>query len=161
MIMIAHRGNLNGPKPNLENRPEYIKQALDEGFYAEVDVWVHNGQITLGHDEGIYLCEKEFLTDPHIICHAKNFEAAELLSSRKNIHWFWHEKDNCTITSQGWIWAFPHNVIRGSVLNQPEWNQKFNPEEAVGQFQWYTKTYSFRGVCSDYVKIFRELPPTQ
>ena len=32
MIFISHRGNLNGADADNENHPEYIKNALDEGF---------------------------------------------------------------------------------------------------------------------------------
>lgn len=157
MLMIAHRGNVNGPRPNLENRPAYIEEAMAAGFYVEIDVWIKDGIILLGHDEGIYPCQSDFLTNDKILCHAKNFEAVEFFNSRKDIHWFWHEKDYCTITSKGWVWAFPHNRIEGSVLNQPEFNQKFNPEEAISQFKWYTSNYSFSGVCSDYVELLREI----
>ena len=41
---IAHRGNTRGPKPEKENDPEYILQAINEGFDVEIDVWMftHN-----------------------------------------------------------------------------------------------------------------------
>ena len=38
MIIIAHRGNINGPS-SLANHPLQIKRALDAGFDAEIDVW--------------------------------------------------------------------------------------------------------------------------
>ena len=31
MILISHRGNVYGPKPELENNPRYIQSALDAG----------------------------------------------------------------------------------------------------------------------------------
>jgi len=157
MLMIAHRGNLEGPRPNLENRTEYIQKALDAGFYVEIDVWVKNRVITLGHNEGVYPCQVEFLTNDKILCHAKNFEAIEFFNSHKDIHWFWHDKDACTLTSKGWVWAFPHNRIEGSILNQPEFNQKWNPEEAISQYRWYISNGSFLGVCSDYVQLLKEV----
>ena len=39
MILISHRGNINGKKPNYENKPEYIWEALRKGYHCEVDVW--------------------------------------------------------------------------------------------------------------------------
>ena len=39
-IWIAHRGNTRGPKPEKENQPEYILQAIQEGFDVEIDVWM-------------------------------------------------------------------------------------------------------------------------
>jgi hypothetical protein len=37
-IVIAHRGNQEGPCPQWENHPEYIQTALNAGFHVEVDV---------------------------------------------------------------------------------------------------------------------------
>lgn len=51
MIIISHRGNINGPNPRMENKPEYIKKALDENFMVEIDVWFYQGELWLGHDE--------------------------------------------------------------------------------------------------------------
>ena len=28
MILISHRGNINGPNPEMENNPEYIQKAI-------------------------------------------------------------------------------------------------------------------------------------
>ena len=39
MILISHRGNIDGPNPKLENSPEYIQLAMEKGFDVEVDVW--------------------------------------------------------------------------------------------------------------------------
>ena len=39
MILIAHRGNIDGINTSKENHPDYIKSALDSGFYAEIDLW--------------------------------------------------------------------------------------------------------------------------
>ena len=39
MKLISHRGNLEGRKPELENNPEYIDEALSKGYDVEIDVW--------------------------------------------------------------------------------------------------------------------------
>jgi hypothetical protein len=51
MILISHRGNLNGPNPERENHPDYIWEALRAGFEVEIDVWWVEGKFKLGHDE--------------------------------------------------------------------------------------------------------------
>ena len=38
MILISHRGNLNGPQPENENKPEYVEIAL-KNFNVEIDVF--------------------------------------------------------------------------------------------------------------------------
>ena len=43
MILISHRGNLDGVNPDRENSPTYIKEAISSGFDVEIDVhWYDN-----------------------------------------------------------------------------------------------------------------------
>ena len=55
MILISHRGNIDGPNSKLENNPTYIDRALDKGFNVEIDLWVYEKEFFLGHDEPTYL----------------------------------------------------------------------------------------------------------
>ena len=70
MKLIAHRGNINGPNPERENSPDYIKEALDKGFDVEIDVWKINGSYFLGHDAPEYRIEFGFLMNDRLWCHA-------------------------------------------------------------------------------------------
>jgi len=36
--LIAHRGNRYGTEIENENKPEYIDQAIQDGFYVEIDI---------------------------------------------------------------------------------------------------------------------------
>ena len=38
MLLISHRGNLNGIQKKRENSPTYINEALSKGYDVEVDV---------------------------------------------------------------------------------------------------------------------------
>jgi len=156
LIMIAHRGNINGPQPHLENRPEYINRARDEGFYVEIDVWFEGETFLLGHDAPTYDVTQYFLQDERFLCHAKNLRAVEKLAEIK-AHWFYHDKDDCTLTSKGWIWPFPYKRIEGSIMNQPEFAQKDNLKEAISEFLYHLEKFKPIGVCSDYVQALRNL----
>ena len=46
MILISHRGNLEGPS-DLENHPAQIKKVLDLGYDCEIDVWYEFGEFYL------------------------------------------------------------------------------------------------------------------
>ena len=76
VILIAHRGNTNGPSPH-ENHPDYIEQAMAAGFDVETDVWYVEGGWFLGHDSAEYEIEENFLENPKLWCHAKNLSALE------------------------------------------------------------------------------------
>ena len=47
MILISHRGNINGPNPEMENDPRYIENTLGKGFNVEVDVWSNDSDFFL------------------------------------------------------------------------------------------------------------------
>lgn len=125
MIRIAHRGNMNGPNPTHENHPDYLKAALDMGYDAEVDVWLIDGKFLLGHDEPQYEVPASFLYNDHFWLHAKNIPAISDLNARARsylINCFFHDVDDCVLTSQGWIWTYPGKTIvgPGAIAVMPE-----------------------------------------
>ena len=123
MKIISHRGNLDGRKPECENNPTYIQQALDQGFDVEVDVWYVDGQFFLGHDAPTYLVDPWWFAGKPLWCHAKNIEALEEMIVSQGITCFWHETDRTTITSDGILWMYPGNYSRLGVtvcLGKPE-----------------------------------------
>ena len=50
MIFIAHRGLITGPDFEKENKVATIDFAIKDGFDAEVDLWVLDNKLYLGHD---------------------------------------------------------------------------------------------------------------
>jgi hypothetical protein len=137
MIKIAHRGNTIGSNP-LENAPEYIDKSLSEGYEAEIDVWYHNDGLWLGHDNPTYMVDFSWIQDRHnrLWCHAKNFEALNHLLTFQKINVFWHQEDNYTVTSQGYIWAYP-----GQYGNEAR-TIAVKPKPSM-------KLEDFYGVCTD------------
>jgi hypothetical protein len=106
MIRIAHRGNTTGPIPEKENHPIYLMNAVESGFDCEIDVWYIDGKILLGHDNPQYTVDIDFIRQDYFWCHAKNLAALELMLN-ENVHCFWHEHDQRTLTSKGYIWTYP------------------------------------------------------
>lgn len=141
MILISHRGNINGRIEDHENRPEYIENTLALGFDVEIDVWFKDGEFYLGHDEPQYEVDYKFLINERLWCHAKNVDA--ILEMKKYvIHYFWHEEDTLTLTSKNYIWAYPgKQPIKRSIAVMPE---LFNDD--VSQCI---------GVCSDYILKYK------
>ena len=39
MIIISHRGNIDGTNPRMENSPNYIQTEIDNKFHVEIDLW--------------------------------------------------------------------------------------------------------------------------
>ena len=72
MKYIAHRGLFNGPNRELENSPDQIDQALALGYDCEIDLWVVNNELYLGHDGPKYKITKEYLNNDKFWIHAKN-----------------------------------------------------------------------------------------
>lgn len=158
MKLIAHRGLFNGPDVNLENRPEQIELALSQGFDCEVDLWIVDGEMFLGHDRPDYPTTLEFLKTPGLWIHAKNLAALYYLSTT-TLAYFWHQSDDCVITSNGYIWTFPGKELTDrSIRLMPEWEDKNTPVFVpLYQKLLTTKNNSCYAICSDYVLKIREL----
>jgi hypothetical protein len=148
MIRIAHRGNTIGPQQDktFENEPHVLVSAIARGYDVEVDVWLIDGQVFLGHDEPTHLVDKKFLQDigDNAWFHCKNLEALDMfVKDLTYLRYFWHELDSHTLTSNGYIWTYPGNKITGNsilvYLGKPD----------LKSFD--TLPYA---ICSDYVGEF-------
>jgi hypothetical protein len=140
MRLIAHRGNTFGVNRTDENKPDYILAALEQGYDCEIDLWSVDWQFWLGHDEPQYKIKGNFLRDKRLWCHAKNLEALRVMLNM-GVHCFWHQEDDYTVTSQGWIWAYPNKPGNArTIAVMPELHN--------------TDTAGFAGVCSDYVSNY-------
>ena len=141
MIFISHRGNISGIRSNDENNPNYINVALKLGYEVEVDVRFENGKFFLGHDFSQYHIDNEFLLNSKIWCHAKTKDALEALDKIK-AHYFWHQEDDYTITSKGFIWTYPgKKLFKKSICVLPE---KYDYEN-----------FNCLGICSDFIKNYK------
>lgn len=148
-LIISHRGNLRGREPEFENHPDRIDYCISMyAFDVEIDVWFYKNNWWLGHDEPKYKINESFLMGRETLwLHAKNSEALfrllnnEYISDYSNI--FWHENDQYSITSKGYIWTL-NNIKEGTgksiLLSLDGKNRNLN---------------GVAGVCSDFPIEYR------
>lgn len=124
MIYIAHRGNINGPDKVNENKPEYLLYAISQGFYVETDLWIIESELFLGHDEPQYKITIDFLLEikDNLFCHCKNIDALHfILKNAPDIECFFHDEDECVLTSKNHIWNYPgKKLTKLSICVMPE-----------------------------------------
>ena len=124
MIIIAHRGLLEGPDKSLENHPAQIEKAIEENFHVEVDVRLIDNRIMLGHDTPDFEVDLEWLISiiPFSWFHCKYIDALLFFKENANkFHYFWHEEDTLTLTSKGYMWVYPgKQPIKNSIAVMPE-----------------------------------------
>jgi hypothetical protein len=144
MILISHRGNVDGRIANSENSPYYVLNALEKGFEVEIDVWFVDGKFYLGHDEPFYSIEESFLENEKFWCHAKNEDSLFKMLENPNIHCFWHQEDDYTLTSKGIPWVYPgKKVSKNSIWVLPEkTNYKYVKLDCLG-------------ICSDNISHYK------
>ena len=141
MHLISHRGNLNGIKLKDENKPDYLNFAIKKGFDVEVDVRFEKNKFFLGHDCSQYEIDEDFLLSKNVWCHAKTKEAIQALDQIK-AHYFWHQEDDYTITSRGYLWTYPgKELLKISICVLPE---NFN-----------YKKIDCLGICSDFIERYK------
>ena len=141
MILISHRGNTNGSLPKHENHPDYIKNALNQGFDVEVDLWVKDTKFHLGHDYPQYQIEFTFLLLKGLWIHCKNYYALQSLIPT-NLNYFYHTDQDYVLTSKNYIWAYPSKPGgKYTICVMPENNN--------------SPTSGFDGICSDYISKYK------
>jgi len=140
LILIAHRGNINGANRHLENSPHYICNAIDRGYNVEVDVWFINGGWWLGHDSPQYEIDFTFLHHTGMWLHCKNYEALQQLIPTE-LHFFYHTDEDYVLTSKKYIWAYP--------------GQPGGDHTICVMPDCQASIKGFAGVCSDYVSDYR------
>lgn len=110
-LLISHRGNIFGKNISNENSIKQIEYCLNQNLNVEIDVWSIDGNIFLGHDGPQYAIPEKFLENQYLWCHAKNSHALFSMIENPKIHCFWHDRDSYTITSRGFVWAYPGQTI--------------------------------------------------
>jgi hypothetical protein len=151
MILIAHRGNTNGPNPKQENNPKYIDYAIKKGYDVEIDVRGSSlSEIYLGHDYEQYKVSFNWLIKriKNLWIHAKDIEALYQFTE-PGIEWncFWHEEDRHTLTTHGYIWAYPGSALTHRSIC-------VMPEAAPTQYT-QSEIQLCAGICSDFIEKYR------
>jgi len=148
---ISHRGNINGKDSEKENNPQYIDIAISKGYDVVIDLWYKEDNFYLGHDDATYLITLNWLIERSmkLWVHCKDLETIEKLqrleheNGIRSIHYFYHQEDDVTLTSNGKLWVYPgKQPIEHSIAVLPETN---NDD--------VSKCY---GICSDIIKKYKE-----
>ena len=150
MKLISHRGNVDGPNPLLENQPETIDKAIQLGFDVEIDIRydTFDGEFYLGHDDPQYLVTPYWLAQrmENLWIHCKNIDALYHFSTKTGgYNYFWHQEDDYTLTSKGYIWTYPGKTYTSkSIIVMPETIVDKNNLNDM-------RRYNCFGICSDFV----------
>jgi hypothetical protein len=147
MKLISHRGNIVGAFESSENEPAYIDKAISEGYDVEVDLWMLGEILYLGHDIPQYTIPVSWLDDRKnkLWVHCKNIEALYFLKKNNSeLNYFWHQKDDVTLTSLGFFWTYPGKVLtENSIAVMPE----------IDAFENIDLAY---GICSDHIEKYKK-----
>jgi hypothetical protein len=148
MNFISHRGNIEKIVKEEENTPNKIVFCIEKGYDVEIDVWVMKDEFFLGHDNPQYKISEQFLifNKDKLWCHAKNNQAL-IKMLNLDLHCFWHQNDDYTLTSKNKIWVFPNqNLPKYSVAVLPEISS-YSKEEL----------YNCGGICSDVIEKYKNI----
>ncbi len=150
MIYIAHRGNVSGSNPELENSPEYVDEAISNGYFVEIDVRKGSApdEFFAGHDYGKYKLSIDWFKERRgrLFIHAKDIETYTYFISRHDWNVFWHQNDAYTLTSAGFIWALPGSKLNEKTICVMPENVLYSKEDIS----------CCAGICSDHVAFYRD-----
>lgn len=150
MKLIAHRGNVLGPDAKRENTESYILEALSLGYDCEIDIWIIDKHFFLGHDEPLLETTAHFLHTykNSLWIHCKNSASLEYFV-KHNYNCFYHDKDNYTLTSHGYVWGNINSIIiKDMICVMPE-KYTFSPS--------HSDLIECLGICSDFIQNYTQL----
>ncbi len=151
MILIAHRGNIAGANPELENNPLYVDKAIEQGYNVEIDIrGSFYTKFYLGHDKPQYIVSPGWLFErsQYLWLHAKDLQALHSLTQQVTaFNVFWHQDDFYTLTTKGFIWTYPgHTLTPESICVMPESFEGLYSEHELQKCA---------GICSDFVEKYK------
>jgi hypothetical protein len=169
MLVIAHRGNVFGPRrdqnPYEENTLESIAYAITHQYGVEIDLWDTPTGLMLGHDAPTHKVQDSFLVgfgiaQEAIFIHCKNIQAVVAAYELGLKNYFFHDKDDCVVTSGGHIWTYPRQRNgEGLYLSKysipvifPNDHEMLYKDQYIWDLPELGKCF---GVCTDYAQDLR------
>lgn len=145
---ISHRGNLYKKDQSRENNLSSVKDVISKGFDCEIDLWLVEGNLFLGHDHPENKIDINELIEikDNLWIHCKNLDLLNYLIEKyeSEFNYFWHQNDDYTLTSKKFIWTFPNkNITKYSVIVDLEHKSKLQT--------------SVFGICSDNIHEAKQL----
>ena len=145
--IIAHRANIGGPNPDVENSPDQIDKCIVAGYDVEIDLRFDRSteSLWLGHDGPQHRVTWWWLAKriKNLWIHCKDLDTLHELSvNTSGYNYFWHQEDDYTLTSKGYLWAYPGKPYTfHTVIVMPEWED----------VNWdFLKNKHCYGICTDY-----------
>ena len=149
MKIISHRGNINGPVAEKENRPSYIDSAIQLGYDVEVDLRIIDNDFWLGHDEPQYKIELSWmrLRKDNIWFHCKDINSALVLAKLdQGFQYFCHSQEPYVCTSHKYLWI---HDLTGKI------NDKcIIPLISKEDIEKYNNDIPY-GICTDFVNFIK------
>ena len=116
--------------------------------WGAVEILVWDTKVALeklGHDEPQHKINWMWLAGRarNLWIHCKDLATLHEFSTNSGgYNYFWHDKDDYTLTSKGHIWSYPGKTYTGNtVVVMPEWNK----------MDWDAlRATNCHGVCTDY-----------
>lgn len=150
MMLISHRGNISGRIEDRENTTDYIIEAIILGYDVEIDLWVINNNLYLGHDDPMYKIDQDFIDSykKNLWIHCKNqFALSYMLKYKKDYRFFFHENEKYIMTSLGDL------IVHAQTNRFPE-NSVYMIPEVLNIDEKYLK--NCKGVCSDNIQKYKK-----
>lgn len=173
--LVAHRGNIFGSNLERENSPDYLLEALDQGFSIETDFRLIEKfsddadlqpEIWLGHDLPQYRIEYFATT---LDAHLKNMQSVYFHAKDEltfvtntsifteifdaNVDLFYNENDAVTLTLNGNLWIHPRfdDKFKLQLVDAVGSNYIFVLDKDHKDLAKYLLKYTEANICCDYV----------
>lgn len=160
MLLISHRGNVDGVTPSKENTIPYMQEALNREFYVEVDIYEHAGELYFGHEYGGSGQRVDWSFLKHnagkLLIHCKDSKTLLTLRHYDFLAIFYQDHDDYAIASNDWIIA--HSKQGGMVYDKKDRNLSgtiIMLPEKNGLGKKFLEELGCFGICSDIISFYK------
>jgi hypothetical protein len=145
MIIVSHRGNLDGPDLTQENSPAYIDKAIRVGFDVEIDLRCIDNELYLGHDYPNHHINLSWLYDrrDRLWIHCKDLRAASIINECGAFRFFCHVSDPFSLIHPYYLWVHDISLIT-------DYTSCIVPLISMDDINSFKHKDRVAGICTDY-----------
>lgn len=158
MILISHRGNLNGINEKHENDPSYILEAIGKGFMVEMDICYspYQDKLLFAHENtGLqFKFDEDFLFEnvENLLIHCKDIESLSYFRSKvRGFNFFFHDRSDYAVSSLGWVIAHSKDTTSIDTKYKSEIIQMLPEKRGFGK----EMIKDYHGICSDFIEWYK------
>ena len=149
MLLISNKGNIEGENIDLENTPDYIESAINQGYNVKIDLKYEKDKLYLGENTSDVEVEWSWLLkwSDYLWINCRDTKTLSFfLENGKSFNFFYNVLDTVSMTSKGFAWSVENPYPKGTIVYDID--NDLNPIDVLGVCSnWVSKWSKQIAIC--------------